>query len=119
MKISQTIPFSQAVSLTTANILAGTNLQYIGRASNMTLWAAMFLPVGGLTTFSLTYSLGAEFGTLVPPGSPINVNVAGPQQLNDMVGQFAIPAGANLVLALTTDATVGTHTGAFRFLLES
>ena len=118
MKINQGLKYSQAASTTTANLLNGTNLQYIGKASVLKIWAAAYL-ASASDQFSLAYSRGAEFVTLVPAGSTINVNAAGPQELNDSVGEFAIPAGANLVLALTSDATVGTHTGAFRFQIES
>lgn len=116
--LSQTIRYSQAASTTTANLLNGTNMQYVGRASKLTLWAAAFLTAAN-DSFSLSYSLGADFVTLVPAGSSINVNAAGPQQLNDLVGSWGVPAGANLVLALVSDATAGTHTGAFRFQVES
>ena len=118
MKLAQTIKYSQAASATTANLLNGTNLQYLGKASVMQIWAAAYLS-GASDSFSLSYSIGAEFVTLVPPGSLVNVNAAGPQQLNDLVGEFAIPSGANLVLALVSDATSGTHTGAFRFIIQS
>lgn len=116
--LSPTIPYSSAASTTTANLLNGTILQYIGAASKLTIWAASFLAAAS-DVFTLFYSLGATVITLVPTGSQLNVNAAGPQQLNDLVGSFAIPAGANLILALTTGATATTHTGAFRFLVES
>lgn len=116
--ISQTINYSVAASGTVANLLNGTNLQYIGRASKLTIWAAAFLPAASLLTFSLTESIAGQIVTLVPPGTSLNLNAAGPQQLNDLVGVFAVAAGANLTLALVADATVGTHTGAFRFLVE-
>lgn len=117
-RIGQSVKYSQAASATTANLLNATNLQYIGLASKLTIWAAAFL-AAAIDSFSLTWSRGAEFGTLVPAGSPINVDAAGPSQLNDLVGEFVLPAGANLVLALVSDATSSTHTGVFRFLLES
>ena len=118
MRISQRVPYSQAASTTTPNILNGTNLQYIGLASKMTIWAACYLAASH-DSFSLAYARGAEFVTFVPAGTTINNNASGPQQLNDLVGEFAIPAGSNLVLALTSDATAGTHTGAFQILIES
>lgn len=117
-RISQSLKYSSAASTTTANLLNATNLQYIGLMSKLTLWAAAFLAAAS-DQFALTWSRGAEFGTLVPAGSPINVDAAGPSQLNDLIGEFTVPAGANLVLALTTDSTSSTHTGVFRFLLES
>lgn len=117
-RISQRIKYSQAASTTTSNLLNGTNLQYIGLASKLTIWAAAFLAASG-DQFALTWSRGAEFGTLVPAGSQINVDAAGPSQLNDLVGEFVVPAGVNLVLALVSDATSSTHTGVFAFLVES
>ena len=118
MILSQTIRYSQAASVVTANLLAATNLQYLGKPSVLTVWGAAYLTAAN-DSFSLSYSLGANFVTLVPSGSSLNVNAAGPQQLNDLVGEFSVPGGANLVLALTSDATVGTHTGAFRFQIQS
>jgi hypothetical protein len=117
-RIGQSLKYSSAASTTTANLLNGTNLQYIGLPSKISIWAAAFLTAAS-DQFSLTWSRGAEFGTLVPAGSPINVDAAGPSQLNDLVGEFTVPGGVNLVLALTTDATSSTHTGVFRFLVES
>jgi hypothetical protein len=118
MRLGQTIRYSQAASITTANLLNGTNLQYIGLASKLTIWAAAFLAAAN-DSFSLAIARGPEFITLVPSGTSLNVNAAGPQQLNDLIAEFAIPAGANLVLALVSDATAATHTGAFRFLVEA
>ena len=115
---SQRIPISQAASTVIPNILNGTNLQYFGLATVMTLWAAIYLALAH-DSFSLSWSRGAEFGTVVPAGSFINNNPNGPQQLNDLIGEFALPAGANLVLSVTSDATVGQHTGAFAFGLRS
>jgi len=114
----QRVKYSQAASTTVANILSGLNLQYLGRPSKITLWAAAYLAAAS-DQFSLSYALGADFITLVPAGSPLNVNSAGPQQLNDLIGTYAIPGGANMTLALTSDATVGTHTGVFAFQIES
>lgn len=117
-RISQRLKYSSAASTTSANLLNATNLQYIGLASRITIWAAAFLAAAA-DQFSLVWSRGAEFGTLVPAGSQINVDAAGPSQLNDLIGEFMVPAGANLVLALITDATSSTHTGVFAFLIES
>jgi hypothetical protein len=117
-RIAQRVAYSSAASTTTANLLNATNLQYIGLASKLTIWAAAFLAAAA-DQFSLTWSRGAEFGTLVPASTQINVDAAGPQQLNDLIGEFAVPAGVNLVLALTTGATTSTHTGVFAFLVES
>ncbi len=117
-RVSQSLKYSQAASTTTANLLNATALQYIGLASKITIWAAAFLAAAS-DQFSLTWSRGAEYGTLVPAGSPINVDAAGPSQLNDLVGEFTVPAGVNMALALVSDATSSTHTGVFRFLIES
>jgi hypothetical protein len=116
--LAQRVPVNQAASTTVPNILNGTNLQYVGLATKLTIWAAIFLAAAH-DTFALSYSRGAEFGTVVPPGSTINNNPNGPQQLNDLLGTFPIPAGANLVLPVVSDATAGTHTGAFAFDLQS
>jgi hypothetical protein len=116
--IGQAIRYSLAASATIANLLNGTNLQYIGLPSKITVWAAAFLAAAN-DQFSLTWSRGAEFGTLVPAGSPINVDAAGPSQLNDLVGEFTVPQGANMILNLIADATSGTHIGAFRFVISS
>lgn len=117
-RLAQRVSYSQAASTTTANLLNGTNLQYVGRAANMTVWASCYLAAAH-DSAALSYSLGTEFTTFVPPGTSLNNNASGPQQLNDLWGTFAVPAGANLTLAVTSDATAGTHTGAFAFLLEN
>lgn len=117
-RVSQSIKYSQSASTTTANLLNATQLQYIGLASKLTIWAAAFLATAS-DQFSLTWTRGAEYGTLVPAGSPINVDAAGPSQLNDLVGEFTVPAGVNMILALVSDSTSSTHTGVFRFLVES
>lgn len=118
MRLAQAVRYSQAASTSTPNILNGTNLQYIGLVTKLTIWAAAFLSAA-FDSFSLALTRGAEFITIVPAGTALNVNAAGPQQLNDLIGEFAVPAGGNLVLALTSDATAATHTGVFRLLLES
>jgi hypothetical protein len=84
MRFSQAIKYSQAASTTTANLLNGTNLQYLGLATKLTIWAAAYL-AGASDQFSLAATRGAEYITVVPPGSPVNVNTAGPQQLNDLI----------------------------------
>jgi hypothetical protein len=117
-RIAQRIKYSQSASTTTANLLNATNLQYIGLASKITIWAAAFLTAAG-DQFSLTWSRGAEFGTLVPAGTQVNVDAAGPSQLNDLIGEFTVPAGVNMTLALVSDGTSSTHTGVFAFLVES
>jgi hypothetical protein len=116
--ISQRIPYSLAASGSSANLLAGLNLQYLGVASKVTLWACAKL-AAALDTFSLAWSRGAQNGTWVPSGSPLNVNPNGPSQLDDLIGTFFAPAGANLTLAVVADATTGTHTGVFSFQVES
>ena len=115
--IQLTVPYSSAASTTTPNLLSGTSLAFLGKASQLTIWAACFLTAAH-DSFSLQYAVGGQVGVLVPAGSTVNNNPSGPQQLNDLVGAFGVPANAALTLALVTDATAGTHTGAFKFLVE-
>ncbi len=109
----QRINYSQAASLTTANILSGQGVEYIGKASLIDLYGSAFLAAAN-DTMSLAYTVGGDSKVMVPAGSGLNVNAAGPQVLNDaLFSDYPVPAGAHLVLALTSDATAGTHTGRF------
>ena len=114
--ITQRVAYSQAASTTTPNILSGVGIEYIGKASNIDIYAAAFL-AGALDTIALSQTVGGNSQIVVPAGSGINVNAAGPQVAFDGLGTYPIPAGAHLVLALTSDATAGTHTGNFMFVV--
>lgn len=110
------INYSQAASTTSGN-LAPQALAFLGRATKASLWGAAFLATA-TDTMTLTYSLGAEIITVVS-GKRLNVNASGPQQLNDLIGEFAFPAGASINLTITSDAIVGQHTGSINIELET
>ena len=111
----QRVDYSQAASVTTANVLTGKGIEFIGKASLLDMYGAAFLAAAS-DQISLTYTVGGDSKVVVPSGTGLNVNAAGPQILNDAIlSGYPIPAGAHLVLALVSDATVGTHTGRFMF----
>ena len=113
--LMQRVSYSQAASTTTANVVAGTAVEYIGRASIIELFGAAFLAAAS-DTITLTYTVGGDSRVMVPAGSGLNVNAAGPQTLNDkLLDAYPVPAGSRLILALVSDATAGTHTGRFMF----
>lgn len=114
--LAQKFAYSQAASITTPNVLAGAGIQIIGRASLVDLYGASFL-AAATDTIAMNYTVGGDSKVMVPAGSPLNLNAAGPQNQNDEIfTDFAVPAGANLTLSVTSDATAGTHTG--KFLLK-
>jgi hypothetical protein len=99
-------------------VLAGKQIEFIGRASLIDLYAAAFL-AGASDQIGLTFTVGGESGVVIPAGSALNVNAAGPQTLNDaLLSDYPLPMGARLVLSLVSDATVGTHTGRLMFVVK-
>ena len=118
MALTQRINYSQAASVTTPNVLSGQGVEYIGKASLLDLFGAAFLAAAN-DTISLAYTVGGDSKVMVPAGSGLNVNAAGPQTLNDgLLNDYPVPAGAHLVLAVTNDATAGTHTGRFMLAVK-
>lgn len=118
MPLTQRINYSQAASITTPNVLSGQGVEYIGRASLLDLYGAAFLATAN-DQISLTSTLGGDAKTLIPSGSGINVNAAGPSMQSDgILNDAAIAAGAHLVLGLVSDATAGTHVGRFMIVLQ-
>jgi hypothetical protein len=117
MALTQRISYSQAASATTANVLTGQGVEYIGRASLLDLYGAAFLAAAN-DQISLTSTLGGKSELLIPSGSGINVNAAGPSMQSDgILNDAPIPAGAHLVLGLVSDATAGTHIGRFMIVI--
>jgi hypothetical protein len=114
----QRVDYSQNASVTTNNVLSGKGIEYIGKASLLDMYGAAFLS-GCSDQISLTYTVGGDSRVMIPSGTGLNVNAAGPQTLNDaLMSDFPTPQGAHLVLALTSDATAGTHTGRFMFVVK-
>jgi hypothetical protein len=117
MALGVRIRYSQAPSISTANILANTQVQNILKASLLTLAAAAFLALAN-DTLAINYNVGGDGRILLSP-STINQNAVGPQNPQDLIFfQTPIPAGATLVAPLVTDATATTHTGVLAFTLE-
>jgi hypothetical protein len=107
------VGYSQAASVVTPNVLSGTPAEYIGKASIVELFGAAFLAAAN-DTIAMSYTVGGDSRVMVPAGSGLNVNAGGPQTLNDkLLDAYPIPAGARIILSLTSDATVGTHNGRF------
>jgi anaerobic C4-dicarboxylate transporter len=118
MALVQRVNYSQAASIVTPNILMGTAIEYLGKASLIDLYAAAFLAAAN-DTIGLTYTQGGDSRVMVPAGSGINVNAAGPQIAFDaLLSDYPVPQGAHLVLSVTSDATAGTHTGRFMIGLK-
>ena len=113
MAITQRVSYSQAASIVTPNILTGTGLEYFGRASLMDLYGAAFLTAAS-DTIALSYTVGGDSRVIIPAGSAVNVNPSGPQVAFDgLLTDYPLPLGARMILALTSDATAGTHAGRF------
>ena len=111
----QRVDYSQAASTTTANVLTGKGIEFIGKASLISMWGAAFLAAAS-DQIGLQYTVGGMSAVMIPSGTGLNVNAAGPQVQNDgILIKYPVPAGAHLVLSLVSDATSGTHTGRFMF----
>ena len=118
MALTQRVSYSQAASTVTANLLSGTPIEYLGKASLIDLYGAAFLAASS-DSIALTYTMGGDSRVMIPAGSSININAAGPQVAFDgLLDDYPLPAGARLVLSLTSDATAGTHTGRFMALVK-
>jgi hypothetical protein len=118
MALTQRVNYSQAASAVTANVLAGTGVEYIGRASLLDLYGAAFLAAAN-DTIAMSYTVGGDSRVMLPAGSGLNVNAAGPQTAFDgLLDDYPLPMGSRLVLSLTSDATAGTHTGRFMLLVK-
>jgi hypothetical protein len=116
--LTQRISYSQAASVVTANVLAGTGVEYMGRASLLDLYGAAFL-AGANDTVGMSYTVGGDSRVMLPAGSGLNVNAAGPQVAFDgLLDEYPLPLGARLVMQLTSDATAGTHAGRFMLVVK-
>lgn len=114
----QRIDYSQAASSTTVNVLLGKGIEFIGKASLLDMYGAAFLAAAA-DQISLNYTVGGDSKVMIPSGTSLNVNAAGPQTLNDaLMSDYPVPAGAHLVLSVVSDATAGTHTGRFMFVVK-
>jgi hypothetical protein len=117
MAVTQTIAYVAPAGLSIANVLAGTGVEYMGRASVVDLYATADI---GPDTFGLTYQLGGDARVVVPAGSAINKATAagaGPiVPFDTVLTDYPLPLGARLVLALT--AGVAANTGRFRFFIK-
>jgi hypothetical protein len=112
---SQIVAYTTAAAATVPNVLAGTAVEYIGRAVTMTLYGSG--DAAG-DTFSLTGFGGDSPGmAIIPTGSPVpTASTVGAVKTNEnFLGMFAIPANTRLVLSVTTSAA---HTGRFQFVLS-
>jgi hypothetical protein len=111
---SAIIPYTTAAAATIANVLAGTAVEYIGKATTMTIYGSA--DAAG-DVFNLTGFGGDSPGmAIVPAGSPVQVaSTVGSVKTNEnFIGMFPIPAGTRLVLSVITSAA---HTGRFLFAL--
>jgi hypothetical protein len=106
---------SIAASTTTANLLSGTPIQFLTKAAVLTVYANADA-VG--MTFSLSLVDGTSVSQVVPTGSGLSAaSTAGKIKTNeDFIGQFAIPAGVQLILAVT-NTTAGAIKVNFLFVV--
>jgi len=107
-RTAYTVPAAGSI----ANLLSGTAIEFITRASSLKVFAVA--DTAG-DTFGLTMTMGGDSRVLVPAGSTINVAAAagqGPKMDEDFVSEWGIPAGAHLVLSITG---ASTHVGRFAF----
>lgn len=110
--IHQRIAYTAGASGAIANVVAGSPVEYITRASNLKIFATA--DVAG-DTFGLNIVMGGDARVLVPSGTTINLasaTGAGPKLDEDFYGEWSVPAGAHVILALTA---ASTHTGRFAF----
>jgi hypothetical protein len=91
---------SVAANATTANLLSGAPIQFVGRAGVLTLY-------GNADAVGMTHALsindGQETRQIVPAGAGLGAaSTAGKVKTNeDFIGQFPIPAGVQLIHAIT------------------
>lgn len=96
---------SIAATTTVANILSGSPVQFVTKASVLTLYANADA-VG--ITFSLSLADGNTIAQVVPTGAGLSAaSTVGKIKTNeDFIGQFAIPSGVQLILAVV-NSTAG------------
>jgi hypothetical protein len=110
--LHQRIPYTSPAAAVIANVLSGTAIEFITRASNLKVFATA--DAAG-DTFGLSMTMGGDSRVLIPAGSSINLASAagaGPKLDEDFYGEWPIPAGAHLVLSY---AGTAAHTGRFAF----
>jgi hypothetical protein len=109
---SQTIAYTSAAAATIPNVLAGTPVEYIGKATTLTIYGSGDAAgdVWSLSAFS-----GDAPGSAIVPASPVPVaSTAGSVKTNEnFIGMYPVPANSRLVLAVITSAA---HTGRFLFV---
>ena len=114
----QSLPFNAVAipaATTNPNILAGSPIQYMGKAGVLTIYGNG--DAAGLG-WNLTTNDGQENKQIVPQGSSLGVaSTAGKVKTNeDFIGQFAIPGGVQLALAVT-NPTVAPINANFLFAI--
>jgi hypothetical protein len=106
---------SVGIGATIANLLAGQPIQYWGRAGVLTVYGNA--DAVGLN-FSLAINDGQETRMVIPAGSGLGTaSTVGKVKTNeDFLGQFAIPAGVQLILSVT-NPTAGAVKVSFLFVI--
>lgn len=104
-----------AAGVTNPNALSGSPIQYMGKAAVLTIYGNA--SAAGMSV-SLTTNDGQVNNQVIPTGSNLGVaSTAGKVKTNeDFLGQFAIPAGVQLMLALT-NTTGGGLTANLLFVI--
>lgn len=106
---------SVAANTTNPNALSGSAIQYMGKAGVLTIYGNA--SAAGMQV-SLTTNDGQENKQVIPTGSNLGpASTAGKVKTNeDFLGQFAIPGGVQLMLALV-NTTGGTLTANLLFVI--
>jgi hypothetical protein len=101
---------------TVPNALAGLPIEYFGRAAVLTVYGNA--DAAGIL-MSLSYNDGQDVKSVVPATSALGVaTTAGKVSTNeDFLGQFALPAGVRLILALTNTDGANDHNANFLFVV--
>jgi hypothetical protein len=110
--IHQRTAYSIPAAGSITNLVAGTAIEYITRASTLKIFATAD---SSGDTFGVTIVMGGDARVLVPSGSTINLasaTGAGPKLDEDLYGEWGLPQGAHIIVTIT--GTSG-HTGRMAF----
>jgi hypothetical protein len=93
----------------TVNLFAGRPLEFIGSASQVSLYATA--DATGQTA-QLLINVGGQQLAPIAPGQPINVASvagAGPKADEDLISTFPVPAGARLQFNVTNSTAAAVY----------
>jgi hypothetical protein len=103
-RISYLIPAAAVIT----NVLQGTVAEFVGKAQNVRVFGTA--DAAG-DTVSMTMTVGGDSRVLIEAGTALPVAAAvgaGPKIDEDYIGEWQVPQGAHLILAVNGTAA---HTG--------